>query len=118
MMITELVLLLAALCFVCIRTDYVRRGGLLVVSILLWGVARLLTELNFERAQYDPAYTYGTLISYGAALCLVGCVLFLLAACWKPRRPTASPPPVDEKPAVAPARDPSDRLRELLSEDQ
>ncbi len=118
MMITELVVLLAALCFVCIRTDFVRRGSLLVVAIVFWGLARLLTELNFERAQYDLAYTYGTVVSYAAAFCLVGCVLSIFAACWRPRRKTPPAAPAKDQPESLPASDPSERLRELLSDDQ
>lgn len=118
MMITELVVLLAALCFVCIRTDFVRRGSLLVVAIVLWGLARLLTELNFERAQYDPTYTYGTMISYAAAFSLVGCVLFLFAACWQSRRKAPPALPAEDQSEPLPASDPSERLRELLAKDQ
>lgn len=118
---TELMVLLAALCFVCIRTDYVRRGAFLGMAIIFWGLAQFLTELNYGRAQYDASYTYGTLISYLGGFAMVGSLLFLAAACWRPshKKPSASPvPATPEKPEEAAPVDPSERLRELLSDDR
>ena len=120
-MITELNILLGALCFVCIRTDYVRRGGFLALAIVCWVAARLLTELSFGRAQYDPSYTYGTLASYAAACSLVACLASLFAACWHRQRGATRDAATADRAATAtdePAPTPSERLRELLEDDQ
>jgi hypothetical protein len=122
-MSTEQVLLLAALCFASIRTDYVRRGRFLVLAILFWGLSWFLTALNFERrAQYDPSYDYGTLLSYGSGLCLVASLLALFGACWQAQRNAREPAEADgtqlgPAPEETPP-DPSDRLRELLDKDE
>ena len=118
---TELIVLLAALCFVCIRTDYVRRGPFLGMAVIFWGLARFLTELNYGRAQYDASYTYGTTVSYLAGLCMVISLLFLAGACWRPSRKEPVVPVTQATLAKAeepPPADPSERLRELLSDDR
>lgn len=118
---TELMILLAALCFACIRTDYVRRGSFLGMAIVFWALARFLTELNFGRAQYDASYTYGTPVSYLAGFSMAGTLLFLAAACWRPRRKEPTVPVAPATPGKAeepPPADPSERLRELLSDDR
>ncbi|MCK5806008.1 MAG: hypothetical protein KAI66_24465 [Lentisphaeria bacterium] len=76
-MITELVLLLGFLAFLCIRTDFISRRWVFVIAILAWGAARFCTEFNFSGEQY----TYGTLVSYGAAAGLVVCLLAMFFAC-------------------------------------
>lgn len=114
-MITELVLLLGVLAFVCVRTDFVIRRTWFVLALMAWGAARILTEMNFTGTDYH----YGNLLSYGAALSLVGCLLFLFIACLRPRQPqdsdqeengarTDSAEPDDESP--------SERLEHLMEE--
>jgi hypothetical protein len=122
-MSTEQILLLAALCFASIRTDYVHRGRFLVLAILFWGLSWFLTALNFERqAQYDASFSYGTFLSYGAGLCLVASLLALFGACWQARRTQVKQAEGNTAPPAAkpeePPPDPSDRLRELLDKDQ
>ena len=92
------------------------------LAVVCWVAARLLTELSFGRAQYDPSYTYGTLASYGAACSLAACLLCLLAACWRAQRPNKEHAAAADRPATAAADEqntnPSERLRELLEDDQ
>jgi len=117
--ISEIVVLLGFLGFLCIRNDYVRRRGPFVLSILFWGAARLLMELNFKvEPTGELKYDWASVASCTAAACLVACVLCICWACWRPHRlglggdagvqPAGGPA---ERPAKA---HPEDRIRQLV----
>ena len=118
MMITELVLLLAFLGFLCIRTDFILRRWPFVIAILAWGAARFCTEFNFSGEQY----TYGTFVSYGAAASLVVCLLAMFFACSRDfssgtgdgRGEGAGSPPAESGEPTG--QSPSARIENLLSE--
>ena len=78
-MISEVVVLLAFLCYVSIRKRPVSRPWGLIVSMLFWGAARLLMELSFRGGSYE--YSWGSLPSLLAAACLFFSLLFLYIAC-------------------------------------
>jgi len=125
-MITEIVLLLGFLCFLCVRGDYIRRRLAFVAAMLFWGLARLLTELGygFDATSGSFRYDWGSLSSYIAAACLFFCLFSMFIAC-TPRFFTAGKLSEDgvaqEQDAPSEASDPrtaSERIRELVDENE
>jgi hypothetical protein len=117
-MISEIVVLLAFLCFLAVRSDRVHRPWAFLVAATSWGTARILVEVSFKGGSYE--YSWGSLPSVVAAACLYLCVVFLFVACVG--RPRGVPPVTPGSGAEAkgevaavPAA-PSERIRMILDE--
>lgn len=124
-MITEIVLLLAVLCFLSIRHDLVHRKGCLVGAMVFWGSSRILTELTFkmEVTTGNLRYDWGSLTSCIAVVCLFLCLLCVFLACLPARR-CVSREEVDDgsedssssSTPPGPAESASERLEKLVDE--
>ena len=82
-MITEIVLLLGILGFLCVRNDYVMRKVPFVMAMCFWGISRILTEITFkiESVSGELRYDWGSLSACTAAGCLFFCLLCIFWAC-------------------------------------
>lgn len=123
-MVTEIVLLLGFLCFLCIRNDYIRRRFAFVAAMVFWGVARLLTELTFkvEATSGSITYDWGSVSACIAAACLFFCLLSMFIACVAPLPPTRLPrnevgQQEETSGETSSQRTASERIRELVAED-
>ncbi|MBT3378107.1 MAG: hypothetical protein HN742_33745 [Lentisphaerae bacterium] len=122
-MVTEIVLLLGFLCFLCVRNDFIRRRLAFVAAMLFWGVARLLTELTFKMEAMSGSITYdwGSVSACIAAVCLFGCLFSMFVACVGPAASSPSPAGVEGTEATAapetvPLQTASERIRKLVDE--
>lgn len=120
-MITEIVLLLGVLCFLCIRNDFVHRRRWLVCAMVFWGSSRILTELTFrpEAATGNLRYDWGSLTSCMAAACLLLCLLCVFLACLPRRalpRPRADGGSDGSGAPSTPPEPASERLKKLVDE--
>jgi len=87
-MITEMVLLLGFLAFLCIRNDLVRRRLPFLAALFFWGAARILVEANFklETSTGFLGYSWASLLACTAAACLFFCLLCVFWACLREAR--------------------------------
>lgn len=114
-MITEIVVLLVALCILCIRNDLVKHTWAFLAAALMWVVSRALMEISFKGDTYE--YSWGSLPSLLAVACLFLCVVFMFLACRGHRcaaiqQVAAAKSEKPEDAENAPT-DPSSRLRHL-----
>lgn len=124
-MVTEIVLLLGFLCFLCVRGDYIRRRPAFVAAMFFWGLARLFTELGFgfDATSGSLRYDWGSLSSYIAAACLFFCLFSMFIACTPSLRAgrLAEEGVAQEQDAPSEEPDPrtaSERIRELVDENE
>ncbi|NOY81215.1 MAG: hypothetical protein GXP31_09445 [Kiritimatiellaeota bacterium] len=125
-MISEIVVLLGLIGFLCIRNDYIRRRVPFLLAIVFWGTARILMEINFATEPTgEVKYDWASRAAVVAAACLVACLFCLFWACW--RRPLRRPSSVGGgRPAVASdaphtattsrQESPTDKLKRLVEE--
>ena len=119
-MISEIVVLLALLGFLCIRNEYVRRRAPFVLAILLWIAARVLMEVNYKlQPTGELQYDWGSIVATVAAGCLGACLFCIFLACWRPHRRQqvgeTGRPHAEDADRKPPAR-PEDRIRELVED--
>lgn len=120
-MISEVVVLLALLGFLCIRNEYVQRRGPFLLSILFWGTARILMEMNFRTEPTgELKYNWASHASVLAAGCLIACLACVFWACWRrhTRHGVARVPKPDAlvQGEEAVRETPSDRIKRLVEE--
>ncbi len=120
-MISEVVVLLGLLGFLCIRNDYIRRRVPFLLAIVFWGTARILMEINFRTEPTgELKYDWASRASVIAAACLVACLFCLFWACWRRpvRRQVGRPPSPDTPSPTTPIRQesPTDKLKRLVEE--
>jgi hypothetical protein len=112
-MITENILLLAAILVLIIKMEWTKRPWFLALSMVFWFLARLL----IERAYSSPTeYRWGSLEGFGAIVCWFFCLLSLFLACLPKRRSAHLEPHSEhaESHGERPAKKGEARLRELL----
>ncbi len=122
-MISSVVVLLAVIGFLCVRNEYVQRRFPFLLSIALWGTARILMELNFQQEPTGQLeYNRTSAAAATAATCLVLCVFCLFWACYRPHpREAASLAPgagsgSNARPNGADQDSPEERIRRLVDE--
>lgn len=94
-MITEIVLMLGLLGFLCVRNDFIRRVPPFLLAMLFWGAARILMELTFRETMAGTKYDWGSLTGVAAAVSLSLSLFCLFWACYVRRshlRATAPTP--------------------------
>lgn len=120
-MISEIVVLLALIGFLCIRNEYVERRGALLLAIVLWGVTRVLMELNIrvESSTGEFQYQWASLVACVAAASLAGCLLCICWACWRGGRGARGPARdgAEEEDSRDEMASPSERLKRLVNRD-
>ena len=122
-MISEIVVLLALLGFLCIKNEYVQRRGPFLMAIVFWGTARVLMEMNFRTEPTgELKYNWASHASVVAAGCLVACLFCIFWACWR-RHPRRKLGRISESEHSARQDEtdsretPSDRIKRLVEEE-
>ncbi len=123
-MVSETGILLCLLAFLCVRNDFVQRRGCFVAAMIMWGTARLLTEMSFklQPSTGQLAYDWGSISATVAAACLFLCLLLTFCACWR-RRPglghasqSAGPEQEATETRDDSRQDPSERIKKLMED--
>lgn len=109
-------ILLVFLCFLCVRSDYVRHVWAFILALCFWGGMRVLMEFSFRAADQGGAYAWGSVTSVVAAACLLLCIFFLFIACLGARRARSARGPEGGE-ASRRRLSPSERIRQLIPGD-